>query len=123
MVLFYNNSNVPFFSGTFGNWQLSIMSHCRFLVRLPAISVNSPHHNRYTETVLCINENMDFNAILNLYLETSIQVNLLMQVYGVFANNGEAETILGSDMSQIELLESGSPSGSSILFIYVSISF
>src|SRR6266540_1507131 len=99
------------------------MSHCRFLVRLPAISVNSPHHNRYTETVLCINENMDFNAILNLYLETSIQVNLLMQVYGVFANNGEAETILGSDMSQIELLESGSPSGSSILFIYVSISF
>ena len=94
------------------------MSHCRFLARLPAISVNSPRHNRYTiETVLCINEDMDFNATLNLYSETSIQVNRLMQVHGMFANNGEADTILGSDMSQVELLGSGSPSGSSNLSV------
>jgi len=95
------------------------MSHCRFLARLPAISVNSPRHNRYTiETVLCINEDTDFNATLNLYLETSIQVNRLMQVHGMFANNGEVETILGSDMSQVELLGSGSPSGLSNLFFF-----
>ena len=45
-----------------------------------------------------------------------------MQVHGMFANNGEAETILGSDMSQVELLGSGSPSGLSFPFIYVGIS-
>ena len=42
----------------------------------------------------------------------------LMQVHGMFANNGEVETILGSDMSQVELLGSGSPSGPSNLFFF-----
>ena len=121
-MLFYDNGNLPFFFSSFWQWPLFIMSHCHFLARLSAVSVNSPRYNRYTiETLLCINEDTDFNAMLNLYLESSIQVNRLMQVHGMLANNGEAETVLGSDMSQVELLGSGSPLGSSISFIYVNI--